>query len=73
MGDVPFATVAWREQELLLPQDGCHVLAVHDEQTVVVYQAFRREIADYAVADFGDTGATTRAGVFSFTRERAGN
>jgi predicted nicotinamide N-methyase len=27
-----------------------------------------RPIADYAVADFGDTGATTRAGVFSFER-----
>jgi len=32
-----------------------------------------RPIADYSVADFGETGATTRAGVFSFEREVARN
>lgn len=32
-----------------------------------------RPIADYAVADFGDTGATSQVGVFSFTRKGAGN
>lgn len=33
------------------PRRGQHILAQYDEDSVVVYQAFRPEIADYAVAN----------------------
>jgi hypothetical protein len=52
----------WRLQEQRLPQDGAVLLATFDDQTVVVYQAFRRSIADEAVADqrFGAKFSLTR-------------
>ncbi len=31
------------------PQEGRHILAQYDEESVVVYQAYCPEIADYAV------------------------
>jgi hypothetical protein len=44
------------------PKAGCHILAQFDEETIVVYQAYRPAIAGYAVAHqrFG--------GEFSYTR-----
>jgi len=47
---------------MTLPVEGRQLLALHDDQTVVVYQAFRREIADHAVAHqrFGGPFSLTR-------------
>jgi len=39
----------WRRQEERLPQEGTVLLATFDDQTIVVYQAFRRSIAQEAV------------------------
>lgn len=39
----------WREQEASWPQAGRHILAQHDEEHVVVYQAYRPEIAEHVV------------------------
>jgi hypothetical protein len=44
------ATLPWAEQSASWPGEGRRVLAHHDDATVVVYQAFRPEIAEYAVA-----------------------
>ncbi len=41
----------YREQENTWPQEGRHILAHFDEKHIVVYQAFRRETADFAVAN----------------------
>ena len=38
------------EQRARWPASGRHILAQHDEAEVVVYQAYRSEIADWAVA-----------------------
>jgi hypothetical protein len=46
----PLPTMAWEEQTARWPQDGRHVLAHHDTASVIVYQAYRPEIADQAVA-----------------------
>lgn len=46
----PLPTLPWAGQATRWPRDGRQVLAHHDDATVVVYQAFRPEIADYAVA-----------------------
>lgn len=52
----------WRQQDERLPQEGAALLASFDDQTVVVYQAFRRSIADQAVAGqrFGTDFSLTR-------------
>ncbi len=48
-------TPVWRTQSYLeqkdkvWPKEGKHILAQYDEDTVVVYQAFCPEIAEYAV------------------------
>ncbi|MEZ4328800.1 MAG: DUF4291 domain-containing protein [Polyangiales bacterium] len=42
-------TTHWHTQQAAWPARGRHILAQHDEHHVVVYQAFRRDIADYAV------------------------
>lgn len=46
----PLLTTPWTEQATRWPHEGRQMLAQHDAATVVVYQAFRPEIADYAVA-----------------------
>jgi hypothetical protein len=46
----PLPTMAWEEQTARWPQGGRHVLAHHDKASVIVYQAYRPEIADHAVA-----------------------
>jgi hypothetical protein len=41
--------MAWREQQASWPSQGRHVLAQHDDAHVVVYQAYRSEIAEHVV------------------------
>lgn len=55
-------TQPYLEQLLMWPKSGRHILARFDEQSVYVYQAYRPEIAEYAVTNqkFG--------GEFSFNR-----
>ncbi len=55
MASAPRPSKTWRVQSYLeqrdgeWPHEGKHVLAQYDEETVVVYQAYCPEIADYAV------------------------
>ena len=44
------------------PKNGCHILAQYDEESIIVYQAYRREIGDFA-ASAGYFG-----GAFSYSR-----
>lgn len=37
------------QQEKVWPKEGKHILAQYDEDSIVVYQAYCPEIADYAV------------------------
>jgi hypothetical protein len=39
----------YRSQVQRWPQEGRHIMAMYNEETVVVYQAFNSSIADYAV------------------------
>ncbi|MCA9709566.1 MAG: DUF4291 domain-containing protein, partial [Myxococcales bacterium] len=41
---------SWREQQATWPSEGRHVLAQYDDRSIVVYQAYRPQIADYVVA-----------------------
>ena len=52
----------WRELERTWQAEGRQILACHDESGVVVYQAYRPEIAEYAVAHqrFGGPFRLTR-------------
>ncbi len=52
----------YAEQTQAWPSEGRHVLAQHDAETVVVYQAFRPSIAEFAVR------AGRFGGEFSLTR-----
>jgi len=45
----PLSWSSWRDQVARWPTAGRHILAQSDEQTVVVYQAYRPEIAEWAV------------------------
>ena len=47
----PFAVLPWVQQDRGRPADGRHLLAHQDGANVVVYQAYRPEIADHAVAE----------------------
>ncbi|GFR81329.1 hypothetical protein ElyMa_004067100 [Elysia marginata] len=42
-------TESYIEQERIWPKNGQHILAHFDEKSVVVYQAFKKTIASYAV------------------------
>ncbi len=55
-------TASYIEQSRQWPTTGRHILATYNEDTIVVYQAYRHEIADYALAH-GRFG-----GPFSFSR-----
>lgn len=37
------------EQKTLWPDEGKHILATYDEHTIIVYQAYHEQIANYAV------------------------
>jgi len=41
--------VPYREQVARWPRDGRHILAHYDDETVIVYQAYNRNVAEYAV------------------------
>jgi len=56
------STQAWQEQQAHWPRAGRHILAQFDEDTIVVYQAYRPAIGHYA-AEHGKFG-----GEFSFDR-----
>lgn len=43
------AIAPWREQQATWPARGRHILAQHDDAHVVVYQAYRPEIAEHVV------------------------
>ena len=49
-------------QELRWPRKGRHILAHHDDDTIIVYQAFRSEIGNHAVRHqkFGDGFSLSR-------------
>jgi hypothetical protein len=47
--DVPLQFELYREQIRHWPTEGRHVLAQHDAESIIVYQAFRPEIARHAV------------------------
>ena len=59
---IPLPTRPYLDQAAEWPARGRHILAHYDEETIVVYQAYRAEIADFAVAH-GRFG-----GPFSFSR-----
>eukprot|EP01113_Clastostelium_recurvatum_P014114 TRINITY_DN1763_c0_g2_i1.p1 TRINITY_DN1763_c0_g2~~TRINITY_DN1763_c0_g2_i1.p1 ORF type:complete len:224 (-),score=17.32 TRINITY_DN1763_c0_g2_i1:86-757(-) len=42
---------SYSRQKDIWPKVGRHILAQYDDDTVIVYQAFRKEIAEYAVAN----------------------
>ena len=48
---MPLITAPYLEQKSIWPQSGNHIMAHYDEETVVVYQAFNAQIADYAAAN----------------------
>jgi hypothetical protein len=60
---VKLATRPHVEQRLLWPEDGRHVLAHHDADTIVVYQAYRPSTGAHAIAH-GQLGGPD----FSFNR-----
>jgi hypothetical protein len=41
----------YAEQVKVWPKTGCHILAQYDEETIIVYQAYRPSIARYAAQD----------------------
>jgi len=52
----------YTEQILQWPKSGCHIMAQYDDEKIIVYQAYKKEIAEFAVKNqfFG--------GAFSFNR-----
>lgn len=44
-----FQTASYSEQKTCWPKNGKHILALFDEESVIVYQAFKPSIAEYAV------------------------
>jgi Domain of unknown function (DUF4291) len=45
----PLETERWETQQPVWPQRGHHLLAHYDDTTIIVYQAYRSAIAEYAV------------------------
>jgi hypothetical protein len=45
----PLPTEPYGQRALGWPTSGRHLMACYDDTTIVVYQAYRPEIADYAV------------------------
>ncbi len=58
----PERFVPYSEQEKKLPKEGNNILAYYDENSIIVYQAFNKDIGHFAVRNqiFG--------GDFSFNR-----
>ncbi|MEL6109976.1 MAG: DUF4291 domain-containing protein [Planctomycetota bacterium] len=59
---IPLTLASYRDQHQRWPQLGRHILAHYDDQTIVVYQAYRPEIGHFA-AQHGFFG-----GEFKYTR-----
>jgi Domain of unknown function (DUF4291) len=59
---VPLATEPYSEQVKAWPREGRHILAQYDDDTIVVYQAYRPSIGRFA-AENGTFG-----GDFSYAR-----
>lgn len=57
-----FETEPYPQQQQRLPTNGRHIIACHDDEGIIVYQAYRPAIGLYAAKNgyFG--------GAFSFTR-----
>jgi hypothetical protein len=49
MKELLFATAPYAEQTKHWPQSGQHILAQFDDETIIVYQAYRTEIGRFAV------------------------
>jgi hypothetical protein len=49
MTTIPLTTAAYAEQMERWPQDGRHILAQFDDDTIIVYQAYRPSIGQFAV------------------------
>src|SRR5262249_27859238 len=49
MAMTPLKTAPYAEQMMCWPQSGEHILAQFDEETIIVYQAFRPGIGRFAV------------------------
>lgn len=62
MNSVNLRTKNFTDQKIEWPESGRHILAQYDDENIVVYQAYRPEIGDYAASHqkFG--------GAFSFNR-----
>lgn len=43
-------TIKYNEQEKTLPQEGKHIIAHYDDTGIIVYQAFNKQIANYATS-----------------------
>ncbi len=53
---------SYSQQSAIWPQNGRHILAQYDDESIIVYQAYREEIGRYAI-DHGRFG-----GLFSYNR-----
>jgi hypothetical protein len=60
--ELKILTASYISQKTSWPKTGRHILAQYDSESIIVYQAYRREIAEYALAH-GRFG-----GPFSFER-----
>lgn len=49
MSEIAIVTEPYLEQVKVWPKEGRHVLAQYDDDTMIVYQAYRPEIASFAV------------------------
>ena len=56
-------TEKYKEQLKRWPREGKHILAQYDDETIIVYQAFRKEIAEYA-----DKNGKFGGPLYSFSR-----
>ncbi len=59
----PLPSARWVDQQAVWPQHGEHILAHHDAETLIVYQAYRPEIGQWAISH-GQVGGPA----FSFNR-----
>ena len=44
-----FQTANYLKQKVTWPKDGKHILAQYNDDSIIVYQAFKPSIAEYAV------------------------
>ena len=70
MNDVnqfPIPTASYAEQSQQWPQSGQHILAHFDDETIIVYQAYRPETGNFA-ADHGYFGGVFKYGRMSWIK-----